>query len=262
MTHQKHFQTKLTSIFIALSLLFTNHYAMAKSKIQKISNTVYQIDLGAVNCFVVEDSTGLTLIDTGYEGDEAKIYRALSDIGRQAADLKQIVLTHLHADHAGAAASIQGKLKIPIYASPTDGALLAEGVSLRANTKTTKGLLNKILKKLFVKDIQTIQVPDTINYVADGQVLPLGKGIEVHFTPGHSAGHMSLLVKADQLLIAGDICANNVDLSPSIVNEDLEVGLKTLQQLKVIDFDKACFGHGKPLLANAKVKLLKKFGGN
>jgi len=233
---------------------------MAKSSLKKIAAHTYQIDLGAVNCFLVEDSKGFTLVDTGYEGDEVKIYAALEEIGKQPSDIKQIILTHLHADHAGATSTIQKTLKIPVYASETDGSSLAKGVSLRSNTKTTKGLLNKILKKLFVKDIQKINVIENINFLIDKQQLPFGNGIDVYYTPGHSAGHISFLVKSDNLLIAGDICANNLGLTPSIVNEDLEIGLKTLKQLGEITFDKACFGHGNPILKDAKRKLLNKFG--
>ena len=233
---------------------------MAKSSLKKIAAYTYQIDLGTVNCFLVEDSKGFTLVDTGYDGDEVKIYAALKEIGKQPSDLKQIILTHLHADHAGAASTIQKSLKIPVYASETDGDSLAKGMSLRGNTKTTKGLLNKILKKLFVKDIQKINAIENINYLIDKQQLPFGNGIDVYYTPGHSAGHISLLVKSDNLLIAGDICANNLGLTPSIVNEDLEIGLKTLKQLGEIAFDKACFGHGNPILKDAKRKLVNKFG--
>lgn len=232
---------------------------MAKSSLKKIAEHTYQIDLGTVNCFLVQDSNGLTLVDTGYEGDEVKIYKALKEIGKQPSDIKQIILTHLHADHAGAAANIKEALKIPVYASKTDGTLLETGVSLRDNTKTTKGFLNQLLKKLFVKDIYKINKLENINFVADKQVLPFGNEIKVHFTPGHSAGHISFLVKSDNLLIAGDICANNLGLTPSIVNEDLEIGLKTLKQLGEISFDKACFGHGNPILKDAKRKLLNKF---
>ena len=233
---------------------------MAKSSLKKIAEHTYQIDLGTVNCFIIEDAIGLTLVDSGYEGDELKIYKALKEIDKQPSDIKQIILTHLHADHAGAAATIQKTLKIPAYASKTDGILLAVGVSLRDNTKTTKGLLNKILKKIFVKEILKINVIENINFLIDKQQLPFGNGIDVYSTPGHSAGHISLLVKSDNLLIAGDICANNLGLTPSIVNEDLEIGLKTLKQLGEIAFDNACFGHGNPILKDAKRKLLSKFG--
>ncbi len=246
-------------IAILIVTILSIQTGMAKSSIKKIGEHIYQIGLGAVNCFVIEDATGLTLVDAGYEGDEVKIYKALKEIGKQPSDIKQIVLTHLHADHSGAAATIQKALHIPVYASEVDGVSLSNGVSLRENTKTTKGFINKILKNIFVKDIQKITAIENIIFVTDKQILPFGNGIEVHYTSGHSAGHISLFVKSDNLLIAGDICANNMGLSPSIVNEDLEMGLKTLSQLKDIDFDKVCFGHGKPILIEAKIKLLKKF---
>ena len=233
---------------------------MAKSKIRKISSSVYQIDLGAVNCYLIEEPNGLTLVDAGYKGDDTKIYAALAHIGKQPADIKHIVLTHLHADHSGAAADIQKKLKIPVYASPEDGLQVSKGVSMRQNTKTTKGIMNSILKKIFVKNIETVKAIDGVIFLKDNQVLPFGNGLVVYNTPGHSLGHIALLVKGDSLLIAGDLCANNLGLSPSIVNEDPDSGIQTIKKLSEIDFTKACFGHGKPILKDAKSKLIKKFG--
>ena len=233
---------------------------MAKSKIRKISSSVYQIDLGAVNCYLIEQPNGLTLVDAGYKGDDLKIFAALADIGKQPSDIKQIVLTHLHADHSGAVGDIQKKLNIPVYASQEDGLQVSNGVSMRQNTKTTKGIMNSILKKIFVKNIETVKAIDGVIFLKDNQVLPFGNGLVVYNTPGHSLGHIALLVKGDGLLIAGDLCANNLGLSPSIVNENPDSVIQTIKQLNEIDFTKACFGHGKPILKDAKSKLIKKFG--
>lgn len=74
-------------------------------KLREIYPNVYQIDLGVVNCYLI-DEHGLTLIDTGYAKDSPNILKAIRQVGKQPADLRQIILTHLHPDHAGGAATL------------------------------------------------------------------------------------------------------------------------------------------------------------
>lgn len=232
----------------------------SSAKIKQISPCVYQIDLGSVNSFVIENQGKLALVDTGYEGDQHKIYDALQQINKKPTDVAFIILTHLHPDHAGAASAIQQDLCVPIWVTNEDGTLLKQGISLRDNMQTSSGLLNKILKFLFVKEIKSVPPIASFEPLSDGQVIPFGEGILTLFTPGHSKGHISLLVQSDKVLIAGDICANNVDLTPSIVYEDIATGNATLKKIcKEHDFEAICFGHGKPILKDARQKFCAKF---
>mgnify|MGYP000049352272 CR=1 FL=1 len=57
---------------------------------------VYQISLGFVNAFLLESDDGLILIDTGIPGSADKILGAISALGKQPADIHQILVTHLH----------------------------------------------------------------------------------------------------------------------------------------------------------------------
>ena len=62
---------------------------------------VYALGLGPVNAFLIDDGTALTLIDTGYGKDDVKILAAVQELGRSPGDIKNIVVTHCHPDHAG-----------------------------------------------------------------------------------------------------------------------------------------------------------------
>jgi len=71
-----------------------------------IALEVYQINLGAVNAFLIAGKS-LTLVDTGYKGSEQKIVQAIQKIDRSIDELKQIIITHHHPDHAGSAARLK-----------------------------------------------------------------------------------------------------------------------------------------------------------
>ncbi|WP_259070579.1 MBL fold metallo-hydrolase [Mucilaginibacter sp. X4EP1] len=228
--------------------------------IKKITDNVYQFDPGMVNCFVIDDSGSITLIDTGFTGSEEKIFKGLAGIGRKPTDIKQIILTHLHPDHSGAAAAIQNMLHIPVYASYKDGELIKQGIGMRESMIRMPGLISWLVFNLVLKKApKVIQPVNDIIDLADGQILPILSGLKVIYTPGHSAGHISLLLEKQQVLIAADICMNTNGLDYSILYEDVPLAKQTLKNISKYNFDIGCFGHGKPLMTNANEKMSKKF---
>ena len=229
------------------------HFSM-----QQITNRLYQISLGAVNAFVIEDD-GLTLIDTGLPGSTDKIFAALHKAGKNPADIKRIILTHLHTDHAGNAADIKRRVNARVYAHPQDARLLAQGVSGRPMA-LTPGLVNRLVYQLFIKSAGTTVAPVEVEeQLADNDVLPLLGGIQVIHTPGHSAGHVALLLQSEGVLIAADLCANAFGLAYSTLYEDLALGRQSLLKAAALPFDTAVFGHGGPLRGEANRKLREKF---
>ena len=74
--------------------------------------------------------------------------------------------------------------------------------------------------------------------------MPIAGGLQVIHTPSHSAGHISLLLKNEVVLIAGDICAHVSGLGLSTVYEDSELGIKSILKAAEFEFDKAFSGMG------------------
>src|SRR5690349_8998227 len=75
--------------------------------LEQLAPNLYGLALGPINTFLVVDADGLTLIDTGAPGSEGAILGAIAELGKQPSDLRRIVLTHCHPDHAGSAAALQ-----------------------------------------------------------------------------------------------------------------------------------------------------------
>ena len=225
---------------------------------QQITNRLYQISLGAVNAFVIEDD-GLTLVDTGLPGSTDKIFAALQKGGKNPAHIKRIILTHLHTDHAGNAADIKRRVNARVYAHREDARLLERGVSGRPMT-LTPGLTNKFIYQMFIKSAGNAVQPVTIEEkLSDGDVLPLLGDIKVIHTPGHSAGHVALLLPSEGVLIAADLCAHVLGLAYSTLYEDRALGQQSLRKAAALSFDTAVFGHGGPLREQANRKLREKF---
>src|SRR3954466_11506653 len=56
------------------------------------------------------------LLDTGFPGDAPRIRRTMAEIGVGPKDVRAILLTHGHIDHAGNAAELRDWTGAPIYA--------------------------------------------------------------------------------------------------------------------------------------------------
>ena len=226
---------------------------------KQITSKVYQIGFGAVNVFVVEDN-GLTLIDTGFKGSADRIFDAIKKSGRGPDDIKRIILTHAHSDHAGSAAEIKRRLNIPVLAHGEDAQLIEQGIAGRT-LYLSPGVINWLVYNAFIKRAdKTVESLTVDEKLKDNDVIPIAGGIQVVHTPGHSAGHISLLVKNEGVLIAADICANFGGLALSTVYEDLQLGISSILKAAKLDFDTALFGHGSVLKGGANKKLQEKFG--
>ena len=223
----------------------------------KLTAKVCQITLGLVNAFLIE-SDGLTLVDTGFKGSADSIFKAITKGGKNPKDIKRVILTHLHKDHAGSAAEIKRRLNVPVLAHEADAPLIEKGAGGRASNTGSPGLLNWLAFNLFVKgapmDTEPVRVDQQLK---DQQVLDIAGGIEIIHTPGHSKGHIALLLPEEKLLIAGDLCANIFGLGLSVIYEDVEAAKRSIKKVADLDFDKAVFGHGSPIRGRAGLKFKK-----
>ncbi|MCX6215993.1 MBL fold metallo-hydrolase [Spirosoma sp.] len=230
--------------------------------LQQITPSLYQISLGVVNAFIIKDGDDdLTLVDTGYKGSLPRIFSAIKQGGYKPAAIKRMILTHAHPDHAGSAAAIKAELGIPLLAHQQEAPLLNEGHSGNSPISCSPGIINWLIFSLFIKrgasTIDPVHVDDRLNHL---DMVPIAGGLQVIHTPGHSTGHIALLLKREGILIAGDLCANVAGLDLSTVYENRTLALKSILEVATFHFDKAVFGHGRPLKQQANQQLNAKFG--
>ena len=217
------------------------------------------LKLGMVNCFFIQDTDGFTLVDTGYAGSSDKIFDAVRAIGKRPDSIQRIILTHSHPDHAGSASSIQQALEIPVWAHQEDAELLRAGVGGRAKN-LAPGIANWIIYQLYIKNTPNkVEPVEVERNLKDGEVLPIAGGLRVIHSPGHSQGHIALLLEKESMLIAGDICAHAAGLGYSVVNENIGVARQSLLKVAGYPFEGAVFGHGKPLKSGASKAIQAKF---
>jgi glyoxylase-like metal-dependent hydrolase (beta-lactamase superfamily II) len=222
---------------------------------RRILPGLWEVKISFVNAFLIDTGDGLTLIDTGIPGGAPKIVEAVHSIGRQLTDIRHILVTHCHYDHSGSLAEIKRLTGAPATMHPVDAAMVRQAKTRRP-LKPAPGLLNAIICRFFLPGAPMEIEPTPIeNEIQDGDIL--AGGLRAIHVPGHCAGQLAFLwPEHGGVLIAADVAANVLGLSLSPMYEDVDEGRRSLSRLAGLDFEVACFGHGKVISSGAS----KRFG--
>jgi glyoxylase-like metal-dependent hydrolase (beta-lactamase superfamily II) len=189
------------------------------------------------NCFLLADeATGKgTIIDPG--GHPERILAAAEEMKLE---VQCIIATHGHFDHIAGIPGLKERLGCEFLLHESD---------LFFVQKSKLAALN------WGFDIE--QVPDPDRYIEDGEIISLGGlKLEVIHTPGHSPGGISLYIREENTLFAGDTLflqsVGRTDL-PYSSAEDLILSIKN--RLYTLPDDTVVYtGHGEPTSIGAEKK--------
>ncbi|MHC1781154.1 MAG: MBL fold metallo-hydrolase [Anaerolineaceae bacterium] len=228
----------------------------------KIVPGVYQLPMGIVSAFLIDDGSGLTLIDCGMRGSAPGILQAIEQLGRRPDELRQILFTHLHTDHTGAAMAMQAATGAKLYMHPLDALDYQTGITMRPNPQT-----NSFFNRMMVGIIGRLEIPlpeeaaQIDGELTDGETLPFAGGMKVIHTPGHTAGHVAFLWPEQRgVIFCGDACANYTRLGESMLYEDTREGILSLKRISQWTFEIACPAHGRVISGGADWEFRRKWG--
>lgn len=181
---------------------------------------LHRVDLGFVSAYVLARGGEAALVDTGVAGSASAIEAALSAAGLTWASVGHVLLTHLHQDHVGGLGDV---LANAAAATPYAGE----------------------------PDAGKISSPRPITVVGDGDEV---FGLTVIATPGHTAGHISVLDPLAGILVAGDALngvGGGVSGADPAFSLDMELAGESVRKLAGFDFETVVFGHGEPVEGGA-----------
>src|SRR5580698_2021845 len=126
--------------------------------------------LGFVNCYLVREDDGLTLVDTMIPGSAKRILAAAAKLG---APIVRIALTHAHGDHIGSLDALHALVPdAEVLISGRDARLLTKDRTLDPNEPQSK--LRGSLPGAATKPTKTFEDGDLVG------------SLQVIATPGHT----------------------------------------------------------------------------
>jgi glyoxylase-like metal-dependent hydrolase (beta-lactamase superfamily II) len=156
----------------------------------------------AVGVYLLDTPDGPALFDCGPASTLAALEEELAQQGLKLTDLRHLLLSHIHLDHAGAAGSIvQRHPDLTVWVSEVGAPHLVDPSRLESSARRLYGdMFDPLWGEL-------LPVPQANVRIAAGDVL----GWEAFPTVGHARHHVSYF--RDGTLLAGDACG--VRIPPS-----------------------------------------------
>jgi glyoxylase-like metal-dependent hydrolase (beta-lactamase superfamily II) len=159
---------------------------------------VVRIERAYINSYLLI-ADRVVVVDTGVPGSAKRVLRALRRRGLSPQDVALIVLTHAHADHAGAAAELRARTGAAIVAGAGDEAMTTRGHNdaMKPSARLGRAVRPFIGKDYprFTPDLLLTQPLDLHPFGVPGRVLPM---------PGHTPGSLAVVLDDGQA-VAGDL---------------------------------------------------------
>jgi metallo-beta-lactamase class B len=144
----------------------------------KLYGNSYYVGTRGLGSILIVSGTGHVLIDGAVPAAGAMIAANIKELGFKIEDVKLILNTHVHFDHAGGIAELQRLSGAKVAASEASAKVLTSG--LAGNDDPQFGRLPPIAR---IPDVQVFK---------DSEILKAGStAVTAHYTPGHTPGGTS-----------------------------------------------------------------------
>lgn len=177
--------------------------------------TIHTLDLNfqdnsqAIATYLLESNDGLILVEAGPESTFIRLKEAMKKIGFSIADVKHVLLTHIHFDHAGAAWKF-AEMGAKIYVHPVGLPHLQNPEKLWNSAALIYG---DAMDRLWgsMKPI----APEQLIAVNDNDVIEIGgNSFKVLYTPGHAVHHNAYVF--EDVIFTGDVAGVKIENGPVV----------------------------------------------
>jgi glyoxylase-like metal-dependent hydrolase (beta-lactamase superfamily II) len=221
---------------------------------------IHRLAHAYVNCYLVEEGSAVTVVDTGLPATWPHLLFALKETGHTRSDIEAIVLTHAHFDHVGFAARAAQELAVPIWVHENDHYIAAHPYRYaHERSRLPYPLLYPRALPLLTAMaaagalwVKGVKQPETM---PTSGILDVPGRPSVIFSPGHTFGHCGLHFADRGAVMTGDALVTldpyTGEIGPQIVagaaTADSEMALGSLAALARTDAGIVLTGHGEPL---------------
>ncbi len=211
----------------------------------RIVGNVYYVGAAGVSSFLITTPSGHILLDTGYAETVPQIEANVKKLGYRVEDIRLLLASHAHADHAGGMAAVKTLTKARLIVHPAELAPFARG---------GKG-------DFAFRDSFAFPPVTADGVFQDGEEIRLGDVVIVaHFTPGHTKGATTYTTtvregeRSYRVVFAASVTAPGYRLINNPGYPDIvEDFVKTFATLRALPCDVFLAGHSWEFGMEAKL---------
>lgn len=168
----------------------------------------------AIACAVLRSESSVVLIDPGPTSTVSTLREQLAAHELRISDVNEILLTHIHLDHAGATGTLvreNPRLKVHVHEV---GAPHMKAPERLLNSASR--LYGDAMQKLYG---EFLPVPrENLHALSGGEVLQLaGRTFQVLYTPGHASHHLTYFEEGEGIAFVGDTGGISINGHPFIL---------------------------------------------
>jgi glyoxylase-like metal-dependent hydrolase (beta-lactamase superfamily II) len=157
---------------------------------------------GVVAAYLLRAPGDSALVEVGPSSTSQTLLKAIADAGVDLGEIRHLLVTHIHLDHAGAAGVLLNVMpNAKLYVHEIGASHLVNPTKLIASaTRIYGGLMKRLWGDI-------VPVPeDRVILLHDGQLLNVaGRRLQVLYTPGHAVHHVTFRDVDDGALYVGDV---------------------------------------------------------
>ncbi|TVR27696.1 MAG: MBL fold metallo-hydrolase [Ilumatobacter sp.] len=210
--------------------------------------------------YALETVDGIVIVDAGWPTDEA--WQGLVDgcrtAGFDVADVRGVLVTHIHPDHVGLASRVREASGAWIAMHPADAALLHDRygdiddlMAAQRELMAWSGIPEHELNQLSEASVQlsdfiSLREPDVLLEDGDTPDVP-GWNLRAVWTPGHSPGHLCFHEPDRRWLFSGDHVlpriTPNISAHAQQTADPLTDYYRSLHKVRALDTDEVFPAH-------------------
>ncbi|MEJ9078379.1 MBL fold metallo-hydrolase [Gordonia malaquae] len=234
---------------------------MASLTVSSITNgdvRTHFVSTAAVNWVILQDDSGVTLIDGGYPGHASAVVESLTRIGSAPEEIRGALLTHAHVDHLGGIAALRRGHSFDVFADPEEVGHARRDFLEQASPADIARIAYRPSVLRWLSEIVPLGALDKSGIAdalpfTDLSALP-GAPVAVP-THGHTRGHSAFVVGGGEVAVTGDALVSGHMISTvagpqclgHVFTHDVPANEDAVASLAALDATVVMPGHG-PLL--------------
>jgi len=206
---------------------------------------IEQIPVRGTNCYLLQGTAGVVLIDPGPPGSVQPIVDRMAGLGIPPEQVRLILVTHGHLDHYGGVPAVKAWCGAPVVAHPIAPGFSQDRRNALPPAQTLQGSLMRWVYLLLSPLARFAPLKADLLFDEGAGLSPYGLDAQLITVPGHAPGSLAVVTGEGDILI-GDLFVNYAVPSQPIYLSDRQAWRLSCERVRALKPRTVYVGHGDP----------------